>query len=38
MLSSFVASNEADSLDIGVVADGIDSGNAAVDNVEDAGW
>lgn len=38
VLPSFVTSNETDSLDIGVIADGVDSGNASMNNVEDTGW
>ena len=38
VLSSFVTSNETDSLDIGVVADCINGGNASVDDVEDTRW
>ena len=38
VLSSFVTSNETDSLDIGMVADGINCGNASVNDVEDARW
>ena len=37
MLSSFVTSNKADSLNIRVITDGINSRDASVDNVEDAG-
>lgn len=38
VLSSFVTSNETDSLDVGVVADSIDSGDTSMNDVEDTGW
>jgi len=38
VLSGFVTSNKTDSLDIGVVTDSIDGGNASMDDVEDTRW
>ena len=38
VFSGLVTSNETDSLDIGVVADGVNSADASVNNVKDTGW
>ena len=38
VFSSLVTSNETDRLDIGMITDGVDSGDGSVNNVEDAGW
>jgi len=38
VLSSLVPSNETDSFDIGMVADGVNRGNASVNDVEDTRW
>ena len=38
VLSSFVTSNETDSLDIWMVADSVNRRNASVNDVEDTGW
>jgi hypothetical protein len=38
VLSSFITSNKTDSLDIRVIADGIDSGDTPMDDVEDTRW
>ena len=38
VLSSLVASNETDCLDVGVITDGVNSGDGTVDDVEDARW
>ena len=38
VLSGFIASNETDGLDVGMVTDGINRGNASVNDVEDTGW
>jgi len=38
VFSGFITSNKTDSLDIGMVADGVNRGNASVNDVEDTGW
>ena len=38
VLSSFITSNETDSLDIRMITDGINCRDASVDNVEDTRW
>ena len=38
VLSSLVASDETDRLDVGVVTDGVNGRDCSVDNVKNAGW
>ena len=38
VLSGFITSDKTDSLDVGMIADGINCGDASMNDVEDTGW